>query len=70
MPPRQFAVRLPPTVYAAMERVAAERGLSKNACVRQALGVLEAMHNAAKLGRYVGSTPHRDALEQVIVGPL
>lgn len=61
---------LPPAVDAAARRIAADRGLSLAAVFRRALGVLDAVEQASAAGQFVGTTRHRENLEQIIVAPL
>jgi hypothetical protein len=51
-------------------RLAKERGLSRPALVRQAIGVLQAMHDGAKEGYLTGLTKDRAKLDSVLVAPL
>lgn len=53
-----------------LERLAKERGLSKPAVVRQAIGILQAMHDGAKEGFTTGMTRDRSKLDTVLVAPL
>jgi predicted transcriptional regulator len=63
-------LRFPPEVIETMDRLARERGLSRPAIMRQALGVLQVAHDAAKEGHYVGLTRTRENLETLLVAPL
>lgn len=67
---KRINLRLPPEITEIMTRLAAERGLSHTAVVRQALGVLQAMHDGAKEGCYTGLTKRRENLETLLVTPL
>lgn len=51
-------------------RLGSERGLSRQALVLQALGVLQVAHDAAKEGYYHGLTRDRENLETVLVAPI
>lgn len=53
-----------------LTRLAKERGLSKPALVRQAIGILQAMHDGAKDGYVTGMTKDRAKLDTVLVAPL
>lgn len=53
-----------------MIRLAEERGLSRPALIRQALGILQAMHDGAKEGYLTGLTKDRKKLDTVLVAPL
>lgn len=53
-----------------LERLAEERGLSKPATLRQAIGILQAMHDGAKEGFITGLTKDRSKLDIVLVAPL
>lgn len=63
-------LHLPPEIAAVMDRLADERGLTRTALVRQALGVMQVCHDAAKAGKHVGVSRSRDNLEIIIVAPL
>lgn len=65
----QLNVRVSPAVKSAVDRMAADLGLSHAATVRRALGIMQAVDDARKGGSYVGSTQHREALDMVIVTP-
>ena len=67
---KRLNLRLPPEINAVMDRLALERGITHTAVVRQALGVLQAMHDGAKEGRYTGLTTQRENLETLLVAPL
>lgn len=54
----------------AIERLRKERRVTKAALVLQALGVLQAMHDATARGHYVGVAEDRERLDQVLLGPL
>ena len=57
---------LPDTVGNVMERLCTEWQLTRPQLVRQALGVLQVVHDAGKSGRYVGTSLRREALDTVI----
>jgi len=61
---------IPPAAHGVLSRLAKERGLSKPAVIRQALGVLQAMHDGAKDGYLTGMTKDRSKLDSVLVAPL
>jgi predicted transcriptional regulator len=63
-------MRLPCEVTAVMDRLAAERGLTRTAIVREALGVLRAAHDGAKQGHYIGLTKNPENLDMLLVAPL
>ncbi len=67
---KRLNLRLPPEIADVMDRLADERGLTHTAVVRQALGVLQAMHDGAKQGHYTGLTKNREDLEILLVAPL
>lgn len=53
-----------------LDRLAGERGLTRPGVIRQALGVLQAMHDGAKDGYITGLTKDRSKLDTVLVAPL
>lgn len=61
---------IPPAANDVLKRLSAERGVSKPAVIRQALGVLQAMHDGAKEGYITGLTRDRSKLDTVLVAPL
>ena len=63
-------LHLSPASAGVMDRLATERGLTRAALIRQALGVMQAMHDATREGLLVGATPHRENLQTVFVSPL
>jgi hypothetical protein len=66
----QFTLNLPPEAASVLRRLADERGLTRSAVIRQALGCLQIMHDAGQRGHYTGTTRCREALDVVIVGPV
>lgn len=50
-----------------IDRLAAERNLPKTGLFLQALGILHAVHDARKNGKYVGISSSRDGLETVLL---
>lgn len=63
-------ISLPPEADIVWRRIAKERGMTRSAVMRQALGILQVMDDEAKAGRYVGTSRDREALDTVIVSPL
>jgi hypothetical protein len=59
-------VELPPEVIAAVDAIAAARGLSRAATVRLAVGFLQAAEQARNDGMCVGASADREALDIVI----
>lgn len=66
----RLAVDVPLHVATIVDRIAAERGLTRSGLVRQALGVIQAMHEGAKEGLHTGMTRDREKLDTLLVGPL
>ena len=66
----QVLIRLPRAAKDVADLIALERGVSKSTLFRQALGFMQCVHEAGKRGDYVGTTPDREALRQIISGPL
>ena len=63
-------LHLPAAAGVVIERLCRERRVARTTLVRQALGILEAVHDAAGRGRYVGTTSDPGQLETVIIGPV
>lgn len=63
-------LRVSPSVAATVETLAADLELSKVAVIRRALGLLQTFEQARRDGHYVGITPVRENLTQVLVAPL
>jgi predicted transcriptional regulator len=63
-------LRFPPDVISVVDRLAAERNVTRTILVRQALGVLQAAHDGAKEGHYIGLTKNRENLDTLLVSPL
>ena len=53
-----------------LDRLAEELGLTRPGVIRQAIGVLQAMHDGAKDGFITGMTRDRSKLDTVLVAPL
>jgi Ribbon-helix-helix protein, copG family len=70
MNPVRVNLHLPADAAVTMDRLALERGLTRTAVMRQALGVLQVLHDGTKSGNYAGLTPHRENLETLIIAPL
>ena len=68
--PTRVIIDLPDPVAVIMDRLAKERGVSRPALIRQALGVLQCMHDGAKAGYYTGQTKVREDLSVLLVAPL
>jgi hypothetical protein len=66
----RITIDLPAQVAVVVDRMAAERGLTRAALCRQGLGLLQAMHEGAMEGLYTGLTRDREKLDTVIVGPI
>jgi hypothetical protein len=63
-------LRFPPDVIATVERLAAERNVTRATLIRRALGVLQAAHDGAKDGHFIGLTKNRENLDLLLVSPL
>jgi len=63
-------VNLPSPAAEVLDMLCRETRLTRPQVVRQALGVLQAMHERQKQGEYVGSTRNREMLDTVIVTPV
>ena len=66
----RVSVYLDPRAKKVVTRLARERNVSHTALFRQALGVLEVIHDATVDGRYVGTAKDREDLETLIVAPF
>ena len=66
----QFTLNLPPSAADVLNQLAAERGLTRTAVIRQALGYLQVAHEAAKDRKWIGVTSDREGLDTVLVAPL
>lgn len=53
-----------------LDRLCAEKDLTRPQVVRQALGIMQVIHDEAKTGRYVGTSRDREVFDTVIVTPL
>lgn len=63
----RFEMRLPREAVGQIDAIATEKGLSRAAVVRQAIGVLATAEGRAS-GSYVGITRDREALDVVLMG--
>jgi predicted transcriptional regulator len=63
-------MRLPIEVRTTVDRIAGERGLTRTAVMRQALGLFQAAHDGAKQGHYIGLTKNPENLDTLLVAPL
>lgn len=61
---------LPAVASDLIDRLCAERHVTRPTLIRQALGILQVVHDAALEGHYVGTTRDRESLETVIVVPV
>jgi hypothetical protein len=66
----RLVTEVPSHIAAIVDQIAVERGLSRSGLVRQALGVIQAMHEGAKHGLHTGMTRDREKLDTLLVGPL
>jgi metal-responsive CopG/Arc/MetJ family transcriptional regulator len=65
-----FRADLPQPIAQAVDRMAEERGLSRPALIREALGLLQVVHQGRHDGRYLGFTSVRANLETIVVTPV
>ena len=63
-------LHLPATAEAMIDRLCSERKVARTTLVRQALGVLQVVHEAQARGKYVGTTRDIEQLEMVIATPI
>jgi hypothetical protein len=68
--PIRVSLYLPASVDQVARDLAKKQGISRNALVRRALGLLQAYETAVAEGQYVGTTRDREALEQVLIAPV
>ena len=68
--PIRIHMDIPPEAAVVLDRLAKERGLTRAAVIRQAVGVLQAMHDGAKDGYLTGLTKDRQAMDTLLVAPL
>ena len=66
----RVSVYLDPRTKEVVSRLARERNLSHTAVFRQALGGLQAIHDATADGCYVGTVRDRERLDTLIVAPF
>jgi hypothetical protein len=63
-------LHLPETAAQTVRRLCEERKVSRATLIRQALGVLQVVHDATREGYYVGTTLDREQLATVIIPSL
>ncbi len=63
----RVSVYLPLAAHEVCNRLAKERGLTKSGVMRQALGILQAAHDAAKEGYHVGIAESRENLRTILI---
>ena len=68
--PVRISVYLPAEAEKVAREIARKQGVTRNAVIRRALGLLQAFEDAREAGHYVGTARDREALDQVIVAPL
>jgi hypothetical protein len=68
--PVRISVYLPAEAEQVARQMARKQGVTRNAVIRRALGLLQAFEDAREAGHYVGTTRVREHLETVIVGPI
>ena len=62
--------RAAPAVRDTLDELSRSHGMSRSATIRRALGIMQAVDDCKRFGRYVGATTDREALEIVIVTPI
>lgn len=67
MKPVRYELSMSPEVLATLNTLAAQRGVSRAAVIREALGILVTADRRGP-GEYVGITRDREALTTVLMG--
>jgi hypothetical protein len=68
--PVRISVYLSAEAEKIARQLAQKQGVTRNAVIRRALGLLQAFEDARDAGQFVGTTRVREDLEQVLVAPL
>jgi hypothetical protein len=66
----RVSLNLPAAHRAVLDRLCEERSLTKTDLLRQALGFMQALHDAQRDGLYVGTSRDRSCLDTVFITPL
>ena len=66
----RIAVDVPVTTATIVDRIAAERGVTRTSIVRHALSLLHATHEGAKDGLHAGLVQDKRKLDTLLVAPL
>jgi hypothetical protein len=66
----RLTFEIPTHILPAVDRVAAERGVSRTTLLRQGLGVIQTMHEAAKDGFHAGLVRDKRKLDTLLVSPI
>jgi hypothetical protein len=64
------ALRVSTTTADTINRLARERNVRRSGLTLQALGLLQAAHDGAKEGYYLGMTKDRSKLDTVLIPPI
>lgn len=66
----RIAIDVPTPVATIVDRIAAERGVTRTGIVRHALSLLSAMHEGTKDGLHAGLVHDKRKLDTLLVAPL
>jgi hypothetical protein len=66
----RIAVDVPKSTATIVDRIAAERGVTRTSIVRHAISLLNATHEGAKEGLHAGLVRDKDKLDTLLVAPL
>lgn len=66
----RLTFELPDHILPVIDKIAAERGITRSAVLRQGLGLVKETHEAAKLGLHTGFARDRRQLDTLLVTPF
>lgn len=66
----RIAVDVPVSTAAIVDRIAADRGVTRTSIVRHAISLLHATHEGAKDGLHAGLVHDKSKLDTLLVAPL
>jgi hypothetical protein len=66
----RIAVDVPVSTATIVDRIAAERGVTRTGIVRHALSILHATHEATKDGLHAGLVRDKSKLDTVLIAPI
>lgn len=66
----RITVEVPASLASVIDQIALERGSTRANLLRNALGIIKAMHEGAKEGLYAGLVRDKRKLDTLLVGPL